>query len=65
MELDYDIRRMATELQATSLLARISVSDLIVIEAKYNFKCLSAFKIGTGVLRDPSIIAPSKRGSPN
>ena len=27
-----------------NLLARISVGDSIAIEAKYHFKCLSAFK---------------------
>ena len=43
MELDHDIRRMATELlQDTELLARTSGRDLVVIEAKYHFNCLSA-----------------------
>ena len=35
---------MATELQDSSLLARISGGDLIAIEAKYHFNCLSKFK---------------------
>ena len=42
--LDHAIRKMATELQDTSLLARISGGDLIAIEAKYHFNCLSTFK---------------------
>ncbi len=44
MKLDHDLRRMATELQDSSLLARISGGDLIAIEAKYHFNCLSTFK---------------------
>ena len=44
MKLDQDIRRMATELQDSLLLARISNGDLAATEAKYHFNCLSAFK---------------------
>ena len=44
MKLDQDIRRMATDLQDSLLLARISSGDLMAIEAKYYFNCLSAFK---------------------
>ena len=43
MKLDQDIRRMATELQDSLLLARISSGDLVVTETKYHFNCLSAF----------------------
>ena len=44
MTLDHAIRKMATELQDTSLLARISGGNLIAIEAKYHFNCLSTLK---------------------
>ena len=44
MKLDQDIRRMATELQDSLLLARISSGDLVATETKYHFNCLSAFK---------------------
>ena len=44
MKLDHDLRRMATELQDSSLLSRISGNDLMAIEAKYHFNCLSTFK---------------------
>ena len=44
MKLDHDLRRMATQLQDSSLLARISGGDLIAIEAKYHFNCFSTFK---------------------
>ncbi len=42
-KLDHDLRRMATELQDSSLLARISGGDLIAIEAKYHLNCLITF----------------------
>ena len=58
MTLDHAIRKMATELQDTSLLARISGGDLIAIEAKYHFNCLSTFKTITGVHSDPRITLP-------
>ena len=35
---------MATELQDSVLLARISGGDLIAIEAKYHYNCLSNYK---------------------
>ena len=44
MKLDQDIRRMATELQNSLLLARIRSGDLVATETKYHFNCLSAFK---------------------
>lgn len=44
MKLDHDLRQMATELQDTELLARISGGDLVAIEAKYHYNCLSAYK---------------------
>ena len=44
MKLDQDVRRMATELQDSLLLAGISSGDLVATEAKYHFICLSAFK---------------------
>ena len=44
MELDQELRQMATELQDTSLLSRISGGDLIAIEAKYHIHCLVAYK---------------------
>ena len=44
MILDNDLRLMATELQDAELLARISCGDLISIEAKYLYNCLSVYK---------------------
>ena len=44
MNLDKALRRMATELQDTSLLARISGGDLVAIEAKYHYDCMSTYK---------------------
>ncbi len=44
MRLDHDLRLMATELQDADLLARISGGDLVAIEAKYHYNCLSAYK---------------------
>ncbi len=44
MNLDHELRRMAEELQDTSLLAKIGGGDLIAIEAKYHLKCLSAYR---------------------
>lgn len=44
MKLDNDLRLMATELQDAELLARIAGGDLIAIEAKYHYNCLSAYK---------------------
>ena len=44
MKLDNNLRQMATELQDTKLLVRIAGGDLVAIEAKYHFNCLSTFK---------------------
>ena len=44
MGLDQELRQMATGLQDTSLLSRISGGDLIAIEAKYHINCLVAYK---------------------
>ena len=40
MKSDHNIRRMAIELQDS----RISGGDLIAVEAKYHFNCLSTYK---------------------
>ncbi len=40
MQLDHSLRKMATEIQDSVLLARIAGGDLIAIEAKYHFNCL-------------------------
>ncbi len=42
--LDKELRKMATDLQDTSLLSRISGGDLIAIDAKYHINCLVAYK---------------------
>lgn len=41
LDADANIRRMATDLQDTALLAKISGGDLIAIEAKYHLTCLT------------------------
>ncbi len=43
-KLDNDLGLMASELQDAELLARIAGGDLIAIEAKYHYNCLSAYK---------------------
>ena len=45
MTLDLDLRQMATDLQDTKQLARISGVDLVAIEAKYNFNSINEIKI--------------------
>jgi len=40
MELDYNLWKMAQDLQDTSLKAKLSVNGLIMIEAKYHYNCL-------------------------
>ena len=44
MSLDKELRQMATEMQDTSLISRISGGDLVAIEAKYHRSCLTAYK---------------------
>ena len=41
MRLDCDILKMAENLQDTGLMAKLSIGDLIAIEAKYYYNCLS------------------------
>ncbi|KAH3800333.1 hypothetical protein DPMN_153966 [Dreissena polymorpha] len=41
-ELDFNVRNYAIELQDTQLLAKLSVGDMVAIEAQYHKKCLSA-----------------------
>ena len=43
MNLDYDLWQMATELQDTELLARISGGDLVSNRGQVPFKCFSAY----------------------
>ena len=52
MNLDYDFQQMATELQDTELLARISGGDLVAIEAKYHFICCLHIKGSRGVFNE-------------
>ena len=44
MGLDNDLRKMATDLEDTRLLATFSCGDLVAIEAKCHYNCLSAYK---------------------
>ena len=44
LDADANIRRMATDLQDTALLAKISGGDLIAIEAKYHLTCLTELR---------------------
>ena len=44
MKPDCDLRRMAEDLQDTTLMAKLSGGDLIAIEAKYHYNCLSSYK---------------------
>ena len=44
LDADANIRRMATDLQDTALLAKISGSDLIAIEPKYRLTCLTELR---------------------
>ena len=44
LEADRNFRLMATELQDFQLLSRISGGDLIAIEAKYHFTCLTSIR---------------------
>lgn len=45
MKLDIKLKQMATDLQDTGLLARISGGDLVATEAKYHLSCLVQYKI--------------------
>ena len=38
IELDHELQKMASDLQDTSLIAKLSAGDLIAIEAKYHYK---------------------------
>ncbi|KAG0715668.1 hypothetical protein GWK47_011424 [Chionoecetes opilio] len=53
-ELDKNVRRCATELGDTELLAKLSEGDMIAIEAKYHRNCLRALynKIRPAALKD-------------
>ena len=42
--LDCDLRNMVEDLQDTGLMAKPSSGNLIVIEAKYHYNCLSSYK---------------------
>ena len=44
MELDSNLTQVATGLQDTDLLARISGGDLVAIETKYDLHCLMQYK---------------------
>ena len=44
MKLDCNLQRMAEDLQDTTLMAKLSGGDLIAIEAKYHYNCLSSYK---------------------
>ena len=43
ISLDTRIRNIAKELQDTKLLAKLSVGDMIAIDAVYHLKCLTLF----------------------
>ncbi|KAG0720472.1 hypothetical protein GWK47_048454 [Chionoecetes opilio] len=53
-EIDKNVRRCATELGITELLAKLSAGDMIAIEAKYHRNCLRALynKIRPAALKD-------------
>ena len=51
LALDHDFHQMATDLQDTRLLARISGGDLVAIEAKYHFNCLLVYKRKHGIVQ--------------
>lgn len=54
MEIDKNVRRCATELGDTELLAKLSAGDMVAIEAKYHRNCLRALynKIRPAALKD-------------
>ena len=41
---DTNLRMMATELNDTELMSRISVGDVVAIEAKYHLQCLTSYR---------------------
>ena len=43
-DVDANIRKMATELQDTALLAKLDGGDLIALEAKYHLACLTKIR---------------------
>ena len=43
ISLDNRVRHIATELRDTKLFAKLSVGDMIAIDAVYHFKCLTSF----------------------
>lgn len=44
MGLDKELRMMATALQDTTLMSKLSGGDLVAIEAKYHLNCLVAYR---------------------
>ena len=44
MDVDTNVRKMATDLQDTALLAKIGGGDLHALEAKYHMACLTKFR---------------------
>lgn len=56
MNLDSNLRQMATDLQDTRLLARISGGDLVATETKYHLGCLVQYKNSIEVHKDAYIM---------
>ena len=52
---------MATELNDTTLLARISRGDIVAIEAKYHLSAWSSTRILTEVHREQQLVSTVKR----
>ena len=44
MNIGDELRKMATELHDSNLLAKVSSGDVVAIEAKYHFECLSKYR---------------------
>jgi hypothetical protein len=57
---DKNVRTIATDLQDTELLSKISTGDLIAIEAKYHLKCLVALRN-----RYRTFVRRASQGHPN
>ena len=53
-DIDKNVRRCATELRDTELLAKLSAGDMVAIDAKYQRNCLRALynKIRPAALKD-------------